>query len=324
MATLNMVQTVKNALADEMRIDERVVVFGEDVGKAGGVFLATQGLQDEFGPERSFDTPLAENGILGTAIGLALAGFRPVAEIQFIDFVYPGFDMVVSEMAKYRYRSGGEFSVPMVLRSPWGGGIRGGQYHSQSPEAYFVHTPGLKVVVPSNPHDLKGLLIAAIRDPDPVIFLEPKKLYRAVKGEVPDGAYVEPLGVAKVTKEGKDVTVVAYGTMLHMAMEAAEKAGNEGVDAEVIDLRTLLPYDAPAVLESVKKTGRAVLVQEAPKICGFAAELSALIAEEAIDYLYAPVVRVAGYDTPYPYAQDSHYLPNADRILRAIKKVMEH
>ena len=300
------------------------MVFGEDVGKAGGAFLATQGLQDEFGPERSFDTPLAENGILGTAIGLALAGFRPVAEIQFIDFVYPGFDMVVSEMAKYRYRSGGEFTVPMVLRSPWGGGIRGGQYHSQSPEAYFVHTPGLKVVVPSNPYDLKGLLIASIRDPDPVIFLEPKKLYRAVKGEVPEGAYTEPLGVAKVTRPGKDVTVVAYGTMLHMSMEAAGLAEKEGVDVEVIDLRTLLPYDGLAVLESARKTGRVVLVQEAPKICGFAAELSAMIAEEAIDYLYAPVVRVAGYSTPYPYAQDSYYLPNADRILKAIKKVMEH
>lgn len=322
MATLNLVQTIRDALRTEMRLNEKVLVFGEDVGKAGGVFLATEGLQEEFGEKRVFDTPLAEAGILGLAIGLALDGFIPVPEIQFVDFIYPAFDHVVSEIAKFRYRSGGEFSMPMVIRTPYGGGIKGGHYHSQSPEAYFCHTPGLKVVIPSNPYDAKGLLIGALRDPDPVVFLEPKKLYRAVKGEVPEEAYAIPLGQAKVVREGDAVTIVAYGTMLHVCLEAAEKAKGEGVSTEVIDLRTLVPYDGAAVLTSVRKTGRLVVVQEAPRICGFGAEISAFVAEQAVEYLKSPVMRVAGYDTPYPYALDHLYLPDSDRVLRAIRKVM--
>jgi 2-oxoisovalerate dehydrogenase E1 component beta subunit len=322
MATLTLVQAIRDALRDELRVNDKVLVFGEDVGKAGGVFLATDGLQNEFGEKRVFDTPLAEAGILGMAIGLALDGFMPVPEIQFVDFIYPAYDQVVSEIAKFRYRSGGQFSLPLVIRAPYGGGIKGGLYHSQSPEAYFCHTPGLKVVIPSNPYDAKGLLIAAIRDPDPVIFLEPKKLYRAAKGEVPDGVYTVPLGRANVVKEGQAVTIVAYGAMLPVSLEAAEQAEAEGISTEVIDLRTLLPYDGEAILRSVRKTGRAVVVQEAPKICGFAAEISALIAEEAIEYLKSPIVRVAGFDTPYPYALDHLYLPGADRVMAAIKKVM--
>ncbi|RME01132.1 MAG: alpha-ketoacid dehydrogenase subunit beta, partial [Deltaproteobacteria bacterium] len=255
MPTMNIIQAVNDALRLEMRRDPNVVVMGEDVGKFGGVFRATSGLQEEFGEDRVIDTPLAEGGIIGTAIGMAIYGLRPVPEIQFADFIYPAFDQIVNELAKFRYRSGGQYTAPMVIRTPYGGGIRGGHYHSQSPEAYFIHTPGLKVVIPSNPYDAKGLLISAIRDEDPVIFMEPKRVYRAARGEVPEGEYTLPLGKAAVPRTGKDITLIAYGAMLHTTMEAAEAAAGEGIDCEVIDLRTLLPFDLETILTSVEKTG---------------------------------------------------------------------
>ncbi len=321
---INIVQAVRLALAEEMRRDERVLVLGEDVGKRGGVFLATEGLYDEFGPERVIDTPLTEAGIVGAAIGMALYGLRPVAEIQFADFIFPAFDQIVNEAAKFRYRSGGQYSVPMVIRAPYGGGIGGGLYHSQSPESYFAHTPGLKVVIPATPTDTKGLLKSAIRDDDPVLFFEPKKIYMSVKEEVPeDPDFTIPIGKAKLLKEGKDVTLISYGYMAHVALSAAKKAQEEGIDVEVIDLRSILPFDRDAILESVAKTGRLVLLNEAPKILSFASELSAFIAERAIEYLLAPIVRVTGFDTPFPYAQEKWYMPDEFRVLRAIKKVME-
>lgn len=321
MALLTLVQAVNDALRTEMRRNPNIVILGEDVGKVGGVFRATDGLYQEFGPERVIDTPLAENGIVGTAIGMALYGLRPVAEIQFMDFIFPAFDQIVSELAKFRWRSGGAYSCPVVIRTPYGGGIKGGLYHSQSTEAYFCHTPGLKVVVPSTPYDAKGLLISAMRDDDPVLFMEPKRIYRAIKEEVPEGEYTVPLGSARVVREGSDVSIFAYGAMLHMALEAAEAAAKEGIESEVIDLRTLLPFDHDAILNSVTKTGRAVIVHEAPKTCGFGAEIAATIAEEALDFLRAPIVRVTGFDTPFPYTLENVYLPDAQRILDAIKRV---
>ncbi len=322
MPTLNIIQAVNDALRLEMRRDPNVVVLGEDVGKFGGVFRATQGLQDEFGSDRVIDTPLAESGIVGTALGMALYGLRPVPEIQFADFIFPAMDQIVNEVAKYRYRSGGQYACPMVIRSPYGGGIKGGHYHSQSPEAYFIHTAGLKVVVPSNPHDAKGLLISAIRDPDPVLFFEPKRVYRAAKGEVPEGDYTVPLGKAKVTREGKDVTVIAWGAMWHEADQAARMAADQGVDAEVVDLRSLQPLDIDTLVESVKKTGRAVVVHEAPRTCGFGAEISALLQERCFLSLEAPVTRVTGFDTPFPYTLENEYLPRAPRIHKAIRDVV--
>lgn len=320
MPKYNIIQAVNDALHIEMRRDDRVVVLGEDVGKFGGVFRATKGLQEEFGEDRVFDTPLSEGGIIGSAIGMALYGLRPVPEIQFADFIYPAFDQIVNEMAKMRYRSGGQFTCPMVVRTPYGGGIRGGHYHSQSPEAYFIHTPGLKVAVPSNPHDAKGLLIAAIRDDNPVIFMEPKRVYRAARGEVPEGDYTVPLGKAAVVREGRDLTLVAYGAMVHTALESAEKADSEdGVSIEVVDLRTLMPYDVDTVLASVRKTGRAVVVHEAPKTCGFGAELAAVINEKAMLHLESPVYRVAGFDTPFPYTLEEEYLPGSRRILKTVR-----
>ena len=322
--TSTMVQAVRSALIDEMQRDEDVVILGEDIGVRGGVFLVTEGLIDMFGKDRVIDTPLAEMGIIGAAVGMALYGLKPIAEIQFIDFLYPGFDMLVSEAAKMRYRSAGEFPCPMVVRSPYGGGVRGGGYHSQSPEAYFMATPGLKVVVPSNPYDAKGLLIASIRDQDPVVFMEPKKIYRAVKNEVPEGAYEVPLGKAAVVREGKHVSLISFGAMLHVALEAADAVKADGVEAEVVDLRTLQPYDMDAIAKTVGKTGHVVLVQEAPKIDGVMAEISAYIAEELIGYLEGPVVRVAGWDTPFPYALEKAYMPNAERVKRAIKKTLDY
>ncbi len=322
MPTMNIIQAVNDALRLEMRRDPNVVVMGEDVGKFGGVFRATSGLQEEFGEDRVIDTPLAEGGIIGTAIGMAIYGLRPVPEIQFADFIYPAFDQIVNELAKFRYRSGGQYTAPMVIRTPYGGGIRGGHYHSQSPEAYFIHTPGLKVVIPSNPYDAKGLLISAIRDEDPVIFMEPKRVYRAARGEVPEGEYTLPLGKAAVPRTGKDITLIAYGAMLHTTMEAAEAAAGEGIDCEVIDLRTLLPFDLETILTSVEKTGRAVIVHEAPRTCGFGAELSAQIHERAILHLEAPVLRVTGYDTPFPHTLEHDYLPDVGRILAAVRKTM--
>jgi 2-oxoisovalerate dehydrogenase E1 component beta subunit len=319
MPVWNIIQAVNDALKIEMRRDPRVVVLGEDVGKFGGVFRATNGLFEEFGGERVIDTPLAEAGIIGTAIGMALYGLKPVPEIQFADFIYPAFDQIVNELAKFRYRSGGEYSAPMVIRTPYGGGIRGGHYHSQSPEAYFVHTPGLKVVIPSNPYDAKGLLLSAIRGEDPVIFMEPKRVYRAARGEVPEGDYTLPLGKAKVVREGRQVTVLCYGAMVHTVLEAVEKVAAEGFDPEIVDLMTLLPLDAEAVLSSVRKTGRAVIVHEAPRTCGYGAELAALIAEKALLSLEAPIARVAGFDTPFPYTLENEYLPSPERVAKAIR-----
>ena len=324
MPTMNIIQAVNDALRLEMRRDPDVVVLGEDVGKFGGVFRATQGLYDEFGADRVMDTPLAEGGIVGTAVGMALYGLRPVPEIQFADFIFPAFDQIVNEVAKYRYRSGGQYACPMVIRTPYGGGIRGGHYHSQSPETHFVHTAGLKVVVPSNPYDAKGLLISAIRDPDPVLFFEPKRVYRAAKGEVPEGEYEVPIGKARVTREGSALTLVAWGAMWHEAEQAAREAEAEGIDCEVIDLRSLQPLDTETLVASVKKTGRAVVVHEAPRTCGFGAELTAILQEKCFLHLEAPITRVTGFDTPFPYMLEMEYLPRAPRILKAIREVVTY
>ena len=320
----NIIQAVNDGLRTEMRRDPSVVVLGEDVGNFGGVFRATKGLQEEFGDHRVFDTPLAESGIIGTAIGMAMYGFRPVPEVQFADFIYPAFDQIVNELAKMRYRSGGQYTCPMVIRTPYGGGIRGGHYHSQSPEAYFVHTPGLKVVVPATPYDAKGLLISAIRDDNPVIFLEPKRVYRAARGEVPDGDYTVELGRASVVQEGLDVTVAAYGAMLHNCVAAAEQSEEEeGISCEVVDLRTLMPFDVETVVNSVRRTGRLVIVHEAPRTCGFGAELAATVGEKALLHLQAPVTRITGFDTPFPYAREEDYLPGIERIRNGLREIVE-
>ncbi len=321
--TMNIIQAVNDALRIQMRKDPRVLVMGEDVGKFGGVFRATQGLYQEFGPNRAIDTPLSEGGIIGTAIGMAIYGLRPVAEIQFADYIFPAFDQIVNEAAKYRYRSGGQYPCPLVIRTPYGGGIRGGHYHSQSPEAYFIHTPGLKVVVPATPHDAKGLLLAAMRQDDPVVFFEPKRVYRAAKGEVPVDDYEVPLGKAKVTREGKHVTLIAWGAMWHTVSELAEKLAQENISAEVLDLRTLWPVDIDAIVASVNKTGRAVIVHEAPRTCGFGAELSALIHERCMLKLEAPVQRVTGFDTPFPYSLEHDYMPSPSRIRAAIERTLK-
>ena len=318
MPVYNIIQAVNDALRIEMRRNSRVVVLGEDVGRFGGVFRATTGLQDEFGKDRVMDTPLAEAGIIGTAIGMALYGLRPVAEIQFADFIFPAFDQIVNELAKFRYRSGGEYPAPMVIRTPYGGGIRGGHYHSQSPEAYFAHTAGLKVIIPSNPYDAKGLLLTAMREEDPVLFMEPKRVYRAARGEVPEGDYTIPFGQAKIVREGRGLTVLCYGAMVHTVQEALDKHGAVDFDPEVIDLRSIVPLDTDTILESVRKTGRVVIVHEAQKTCGFGAELSALIAEKALLHLEAPIARVCGLDTPFPYTLEMEYLPSPERITKAI------
>jgi len=318
MTEMNLVQSINNALDLEMERDNDVVILGEDVGKVGGVFRCTQCLYDKFGEDRVMDTPLAETGIIGTAIGMALYGLRPVPEIQFSDFIFPAFDQIVSEAAKFRYRSGGEYSVPMVIRTPVGGGIRGGHYHSQSPESLFIHTAGLTVICPSNPYDAKGLLTSAIRTNDPVLFFEPKRVYRAVKMDVPDEQYTVPIGKAKVVREGETVTVLAWGAMLYEALTSAAEVAEKGVDVEVIDLRTLWPLDIDTIVESVKKTGRVVIVHEAPKTCGFGAELLSLITEKAFLHLEAPPRRVTGWDTPFPYTLENEYLPLAHRITPAL------
>lgn len=304
-----------------MQNDPSVLCFGEDVGPKGGVFLATENLTSEFGEQRCFDTPLSEDGIVGAAIGMAMNGLRPVAEIQFQDFIYPAFDQIVSEAAKMRYRSGGQYTVPMVIRTPYGGGIRGGLYHSQSGEAYFCHTPGLKVVIPSTPYDAKGLLIAAIKDPDPVLFMEPKALYRTLKGEVPDGEYTVDLSTLRSVREGEDVTVFCYGAMVSATEKAAKAAAEKGIDVNIVDLRTLLPLDEVGVLEHAKRTGRVVIVHEAPRFCGYGAEVSAMIAENVIEYMEAPIKRVTGFDTPFPNTLEHHYMPDERRILDAIEEI---
>jgi pyruvate dehydrogenase E1 component beta subunit len=324
MPVMNVIQAVNDALRVEMRRDPKVVVLGEDVGAFGGVFRATAGLQQEFGASRVVDTPLAEGGIIGAAAGMALYGLRPVAEIQFADFIFPAFDQIVNEVAKFRHRSGGQYTCPLTIRTPYGGGIKGGHYHSQSPEALFLHTPGLKVVVPSGPYDAKGLLLSAIRDPDPVLFFEPKRVYRAARGEVPEGEYLVPLGQAAVTRPGTQLTLIAWGAMWHEADQAAREAEGEGIDCEVLDLRSLQPLDIEAITASVKKTGRAVVVHEAPRTCGFGAELSALIQERCFLSLEAPVARVTGFDTPFPYTLEAEYLPRAPRILQAIRATVTY
>lgn len=325
MAMWNMIQALNDALRTEMRRDPRVVILGEDVGKLGGVFRVSVDLLKEFGEDRVMDTPLAESGIIGAAIGMALYGLRPVPEIQFSDFIFPAFDQIVNELAKYRYRSGGQYPCPVTIRTPVGGGIRGGHYHSQSPETHFIHTPGLKVVIPSNPYDAKGMLLSAIRDEDPVLFMEPKRVYRAAKGEVPESDYTVPLGKASVLREGGDVTLISYGAMVHTVDEAAHKMLSEdGYECEVIDLRSLLPLDTEAIVQSVQKTGRVVVVHEAPKTCGFGAELIAVVTEKAFLHLQAPPVRVAGFDTPFPYALEQEYLPDVGRIREAVRHVMSY
>ncbi len=323
MPVMNIIEAVRSALQTQMRADSRMVVLGEDIGKFGGVFRATSGLFEEFGADRVIDTPLAEAGIIGTAIGMALYGLRPVPEIQFGDFIFPAFDQIVNELAKFRYRSGGQYACPVVIRTPVGGGIRGGHYHSQSPEALFIHTPGLKVVAPSNPYDAKGLLLASMRQNDPVLFMEPKRIYRASRGEVPDEDYELPLGKAAVTREGSQVTLIAWSGMVSIAEQAAAQAEASGISAEVLDLRTLMPFDLEAILASVKKTGRCVIVHEAPRTCGFGAELIASIQERAIEYLEAPILRVTGLDTPFPYSLEHEYMPNADRVMNAVRQTLE-
>jgi pyruvate dehydrogenase E1 component beta subunit len=321
---LTLVQAINRSLKQEMERDPSVVVLGEDVGKDGGVFRVTEGLLEDFGPERVMDTPLAESGIVGTAIGLALGGYRPVAEIQFMGFMYPAVNQLFAHAARYRNRSRGRFHVPLVVRMPYGGGIHPPEHHSESYEALLVNTPGLKVVIPSNPHDAKGLLASAIRDDDPVVFLEPKRIYRAFRDEVPTAPYTVPIGKAEVAKEGKDVTIIAYGAMVRVALEAHEALGREGVSAEVLDLRTVNPLDVEAIVASVSKTGRAVVVHEAPRSAGVGAEVVALINEHALLDLQAPVQRVTGFDTVFPYSMlENLYLPSRDRVAAAVKRTME-
>ena len=321
---LTLVQAVRDALYTEMQLDEEVVVLGQDVGKNGGVFRAAEGLFDEFGDDRVVDTPLAESGIVGCAVGMAAMGMRPVPEIQFSGFMYPGFDQIVSHMARFRTRTRGRFTLPMTLRAPYGGGIRAPEHHSESKEAFYVHEAGLKVVMPSTPYDTKGLLISAIRDPDPVIFLEPKLIYRAFRGEVPEEDYTVPIGEAVTRREGEDVTVFTYGAMARPTLEAAESLTEEGIDAEVVDLRTVSPLDREAIVDAFKKTGRAVVVHEAPKTGGLAGEITAIIQEEALLYQEAPVTRVTGFDVPYPlYALEDYYLPSVTRIEEGIREAVE-
>ncbi len=336
MPRMTMIEAIRDAMDVAMGRDESVVVFGEDVGYFGGVFRCTAGLQQKYGKSRCFDAPISELGIVGAAIGMAAYGLKPCVEVQFADYVYPAYDQIVSEAARLRYRSNGQFTCPMVVRMPTGGGIFGGQTHSQSPEALFTHVSGLKVVVPSSPADAKGLLISAIEDPDPVIFLEPKRLYNGPfdghhenpvvpwskhpSGEVPADHFTVPLGKAATVREGGQVTVLAYGTMVHVANAAVQETG---IDAEILDLRTLLPLDLDAILTSVKKTGRCVIVHEATLTSGFGAELAALVQEHCFYHLEAPIKRVTGWDTPYPHAQEWDYFPGPARVGRALVETME-
>jgi len=323
MARLNMVEAINLALREEMERDSRMVILGEDVGREGGVFRVTDGLQKTFGPDRVVDTPLAESGIVGTAMGMALYGLRPVAEIQFDGFLYPCLDQITNHIGRIRNRSRGRFTCPLVIRVPYGGGIHAPEHHSESPEAILAHTPGIKVVIPSTPYEAKGLLLSSIRDPDPVIYLEPKRIYRAIREEVPEGDYTLPLGKARLVQEGRDVTIIAWGAMVREALTAAEQLRADKVDAEVIDLRTISPMDLDSLIHSIRKTGRGVIVHEAPKTCGPGAEIIALINEKALLSLQAPIERVTGFDIPVPLMKSEHYyLPNPGRIVMAVKKVM--
>jgi len=336
MTVRNMIEALNDAHHVMMERDGDIVVLGEDIGYFGGVFRVTAGLQKKYGTARVFDSPIAELGIVATAIGMAAYGLRPVAEIQFADYIYPGFDQIISEAGRMRYRTAGEWPLPMVIRTPYGGGIFGGQTHSQSPEAFFAHMPGIKTVIPSNPYDAKGLLIAAIEDNDPVLFFEPKRIYngpfdgfhdrpvtpwaRHPAAEVPDGHYTVPIGKAAVAREGEAVTILAYGTMVHVALATAEA---ERIDAEVIDLRTIVPVDVEAIEASVRKTGRCVVLHEATRTAGFGAELAALVQERCFYYLEAPVIRVTGYDTPYPHSMEWTYFPGPARLGPALRKALE-
>ncbi len=317
-----LVEAVNDALHMEMERDPTVMVMGEDVGKLGGVFRATAGLQERFGPDRCVDTPLAEAGILGTAVGLCMAGWRPVCEMQYDAFSYPSLDQLINHVGRYRWRTRGRMSFPLVVRMPYGGGVRAPELHDDSPETYYVHTPGVKVAVPSTPADAKGLLAAAIRDPDPVVVLEPKLIYRTSRGEVPEGEHVVPLGEARIAREGTDVAFVAYGAMVPLAERAADSLEGEA-SCEVVDLRTLKPLDEETLLRSAAKTGRVVVVQEAPRTLGYAAEVAAVLAEKAIYDLQGPVLRVTGYDVPYPYWQiEDAYMPSVERVVDAARRLL--
>jgi pyruvate/2-oxoglutarate/acetoin dehydrogenase E1 component len=317
-----LVEAVNDALHVEMERDPAVIVVGEDVGKVGGVFRATAGLQNRFGADRCIDTPLAEAGILGTAVGLCMAGWRPVVEMQYDAFSYPSLDQLINHVGRYRWRTRGTMGFPLTIRMPYGGGVRAPELHDDSPETYYVHTPGVKVAIPSSAADAKGLLAAAIRDPDPVVVLEPKLHYRTAKDEVPDGEHVVPLGASRVARDGTDLTIVAYGAMVHVALGAADALADEA-SCEVLDLRSLKPLDEDGLLASVAKTGRVVVVQEAPRVCGFAAEVSAVLAEKAIFDLQGPVIRVTGYDVPYPYWQiEDAYMPSVARVVDAARRVL--
>ena len=325
MAQMNLLQAVNNALDIAMAENDRALCFGEDVGHFGGVFRATNGLQEKYGKTRCFNTPLVEQGVIGFANGLAAQGSVPIAEIQFADYIFPAFDQIVNESAKFRYRSGNEFNVGnLTIRTPYGGGIAGGLYHSQSPEAYFSHTPGLKVVVPRNPYQAKGLLLASIRDDNPVIFFEPKRLYRASVGEVPEEDYQLPLGKAEVTQTGSDITLLAWGAQMEMIEKAAEMAASEGISCELIDLRTILPWDIETVANSVMKTGRLIVSHEAPLTSGFGGEVAATIQQECFLHLESPIERICGLDTPYPLAQEKEYVADHLKVYEAIKRSINY
>jgi len=324
MPKCNLVEAINLGLKEEMEKDPAVMILGEDVGREGGVFRVTDGLQAIYGPDRVVDTPLAESGIVGTAFGLALNGMRPIAEIQFEGFLPPTLDQIISHVSRIRTRSRGRHSCPMVIRSPYGGGIRAPEHHSDANEALFAHIPGIKVVIPSNPYDAKGLIISAIRDPDPVLFLEPKRIYRAVRQEIPDGEYTVPTGEAAVVQEGDSLTVICWGAMVREVLRAAEAAAAEGINAEVVDLRTISPMDDETIMDSVRKTGRVVVVHEAPKTCGVGAEIIARINEKAFYHLEGPMIRVTGFDTVMPLPKlENIYLPDQEKILRAMRQVVE-
>lgn len=323
MSKLNVVQAINQALRQEMERNPDLVLMGEDIGRDGGVFRVTEGLIDQFGERRVVDTPLSESGIVGIAIGMAAYGLTPVVEIQFMGFLYAAMEQLISHAARLRTRTRGRYTCPIVVRTPYGGGIHAPEHHSESMEALFVHTPGLKVVVPSTPAEAKGLMLSAIRDPDPVIFLEPAKIYRAIREEVPEGDNAIPLGEARLLTEGKDLTLITWGAMLHPTLKAADQIAGKGIEAEVIDLRTLSPLDSTTIIKSVEKTGRAVIIHEAPKTCGLGAEIAARLCEEALLSLEAPVARVTGFDTPIPLPKsEKYYLPDVDQIVEAAEQVV--
>lgn len=320
---MNMAEAIRSAFFNEMEADETVVVLGEDVGLNGGVFRLTEGLYDKFGEDRVMDTPLAESGIVGFSIGMALAGFKPVAEMQFMGFMWPALDQLNSHASRLRNRTQGRFSVPLVVRAPYGGGVRALEHHAESYESILSHIPGLKTVIPSTPYDAKGLLISSIRDPDPVVFLEPKRLYRLGKEEVPDDSYTVPLGEAKVVKEGSDLTLVGWGSMMPKLIKAAELVQDKGIDAEVIDIRSIVPYDEKTVNSSIERTGRLVVVQEAPRTTGFASEIITRAQEDVLDRMEAPAVRVTGFDVPFPfYGMEKWAMPDLDRIVKGMREVL--